>query len=99
MNEICFSHHSIYELMQDLDFQDPSDSGIEDHIWDNNYIKISILDGSTITENYFVFVNIPEILGCEIQIYWLFVPTSNEIRFSQEIIKSQTRLKRFIFKI
>lgn len=91
MNEVCFSHYSIYELIHDLDFQD--------YIWDNNYIKISILDGSTITENYFVFVNIPEILGCEIQIYWLFVPTINEVRFSQEIIKSQTRLKRFIFKI
>lgn len=90
MNEVCFSHHSIYELIHDLDFQD--------NIWDNNYIKISILDGSTITENYFLVVNLPEILGCEIEIYWLFVPTSNEIRFSQEIIKSETRLKRFIFK-
>ncbi len=91
MNEFCFSHYSIYELIHDLDFQD--------NIWDNNYIKISIIDNCLTTENYFVFVNLPEILGCEIEIYWLFVPTYNEVRFSQEIIKSQTRLKRFIFKI
>ena len=91
MNEVCFSHHSIYELIHDLDFQD--------HIWDNNYIKISIIDNYLTTENYFLVVNLPEILGCEIEIYWLFAPTNNEVRFSQEIIKSQTRLKRFIFKI
>ena len=91
MNEFCFSHYSIYELIQDLDLQD--------HILDNNYIKISIIDNYLTTENYFIVVNLPEILGCEIEIYWLFVPTSNEIRFSQEIIKSETRLKRFTFKI
>lgn len=91
MNEVCFSNHSIYELIHNLDFQD--------HILDNNYIKISIIDNYLTTENYFIVVNLPEILGCEIEIYWLFVPTSNEIRFSQEIIKSETRLKRFTFKI
>lgn len=90
MNEFCFSHYSIYELIHDLDFQDP--------IWDYNYIKISIIDNLTTTENCFVSVFLPELYGCEISIYWLLVPTADEKFYAEKIIQSETNIKRFIFK-
>ena len=89
--ECYFKHYSVYELIQDLDLQDP--------IWDNNYTSLSIIYESIQTNNYFISIFIPELSGCEIEIYWLLVPTNDERFYAEKIIQSQTNIKRFIFKI